>query len=183
MSFLKNFFGTVVLFFICICSLSTLDAMDVFDLTQITTLPDGSMVAVWQDNVDGQFTICSSTYTTSWSVPAVISVTGESSFYPKMYMNDSGNIVVGWQAVDTTNGTYVLKAATKLAGASWGTPALLSNPDNQIQNTFQFKVDDLGANGNAVAIWSEIDPSTGDYSIWSETTPFEGSWGTAAQIQ
>lgn len=187
MGFTKNFSLLVVLF-LSIFSLNTIEAVGTLDLMQITSLPNGIQVAVWQDNTNGLYTIYSSTYTSSWSTPAAISVSGDSSFNPKISTNTLGSIACGWQVADPVTGVYELYAATNLDGASWSTPALLSNPNNQATHAFFVSTDpntNSGStpNGNAQIIWTEIDPTNSTYSLWTSTTTFNGTWSAAVQIE
>ena len=170
-----------VMFF---CSTAWAYAEDVYDLPQIVKASDGSMIAVWQLNDDGMFSILAATYnplTTTWGAPTTISTANESSFGPRVYMNGLDNVVVGYTAINTTTGTYNLKVAMKLFGSSWGTPATVCAATHHVQS-FSLKVDESGTYGTVTATWVKGCPATGP-GVFVSTAAFGGNWDTPTQIQ
>jgi hypothetical protein len=89
---------------------------------------------------------------------------------PQMEMDSSGNTVAIWPQ---SFGNYnVINAATHPYGGSWTSPVQIS-PSSQ--NSFSPALEANGA-GDAVAVWSIIDTSSGNMRIQSSQLPFGGSW-------
>ena len=150
------------------------------DSEQITKLPDGSMVAIWQSNQNDLSSIVSSTCTNgSWATPVTISDSQENSSSPKLYIDDQGNITVGWLALDSTHHAYVLKVITKLVGASWGAAAIVSPVGENVQ-TFHLKTDSSIV-GSLLAIWRSVNAVSGNNGIWVSTA-LGAAWSDPTKI-
>ena len=89
----------------------------------------------------------------------------------------SGRAVVLWTQLSSVTG-YDLWALPVDPAGGWGSPALLETGTGIVGNASV----GIDANGNAVAVWSQIGPAT-RFSIYANRyTPGSG-WGTAALIE
>ncbi|SDZ61509.1 hypothetical protein SAMN05518854_108303 [Variovorax sp. YR266] len=89
----------------------------------------------------------------------------------------SGRAVVVWTQLSSVTG-YDLWALQVDPSTGWGTPALLETGTG----TVGFASAGIDANGNAVAVWSQIGPAT-RFSIYANRYTPAGGWGTAALIE
>lgn len=90
---------------------------------------------------------------------------------------NSGRAVVAWTQLSSP-GAYDLWALQVDPSTGWGTPALLETGSG----TVGFASTGIDANGNAVAVWSQIGPAT-RFSIYANRYTAGGGWGTAALIE
>ncbi|WP_369645925.1 hypothetical protein [Variovorax sp. V118] len=89
----------------------------------------------------------------------------------------SGRAVVLWTQLSSVTG-YDLWALPVDPAGGWGSPALLET-DTGIVGNASVGID---ANGNAVAVWSQIGPAT-RFSIYANRYTPAGGWGTAALVE
>ncbi|BEP70817.1 hypothetical protein GmRootV35_53310 [Variovorax sp. V35] len=89
----------------------------------------------------------------------------------------SGRAVVLWTQLSSVTG-YDLWALPVDPAGGWGSPALLETGTGIVGNASV----GIDANGNAVAVWSQIGPAT-RFSIYANRYTPAGGWGTAALIE
>jgi hypothetical protein len=68
--------------------------------------------------------------------------------------------------------------SSRFAGGSWGTPSLIENVNTGDASSPQVAVD---ADGNALAVWEQMNNATNFSEIWSNQYA-AGSWGTAVLV-
>lgn len=181
-NFITNLMISSILVLVTISTKTYAAPITYVESSQIIVCPDGSMVSVWQSNVDDSSSIQTSMYDRNqWSTPEAISVAEQYSFNPKLIKDSQGNVVVGWLGLDINQAIYVLCVATKSFGDVWSVPVVLSSRDKQVQS-FSFNSDTVAGTGTFSAIWTEIDNTTGDISILSSTYMVGGSWSPEVRI-
>ena len=90
---------------------------------------------------------------------------------------NSGRAVVAWTQLSSP-GAYDMWALQVDPATGWGAPALLETG----AGTVGFASTGIDANGNAVAVWSQIGPAT-RFSIYANRYTPSGGWGTAELIE
>ena len=125
----------------------------------------GNAVAIWiQDGGTGIYTVWASRYSAGvWTAPRVIQSGDTDATGPQVAVDSAGNAVSVWYQQESDTGDYTIRANRYAASAAaWGTPQVI-----------QRGTDDAGfpqvhctANGEAVAVWSQLDDS-GVSQIWA----------------
>jgi hypothetical protein len=122
----------------------------------------GDAVAIWKQFEGGQTNLYARRYTPSsgWDLPVRVAYT-ESVFVldADVTLSDNGDATAVWSQNDFR---YNIYANHSTAGSGWGTATLIET--NNVNNAHVPEVAS-DANGNAIAIWQQLDETY--YSVWS----------------
>ena len=142
------------------------------DDPQIAAGSDGTATAVWQRYDGSNYIIQAATRPPGGSfAPTVdISVAGEDAYYPQVAVGPDGTATAVWERYDGSN--YIIQAATRPPGGSFGTPVNLSGGVNS-----QVAV---GPDGTATAVWERDDGS--NTIIQAATRPPGGPFADPNQL-
>lgn len=140
----------------------------------------GRAVAVWRrlDGRTGEHHLWSSRATAAgvWSAPERLESNAGSVAEIRLAVDrSSGRGMVSWIQ---TGATVDLRARALDPATGWGAAALVESGAGMV-GVSSVGVD---ANGNAVAVWSQIGPATG-FSIFANRFTLAGGWGTAGLIE
>ena len=142
----------------------------------LAVAPDATTTAVWQ-RFDGTSTIRSATRPPGGSFGAPVelsSVSGQNAFSPQIATAPDGTATAVWRRFDSSN--YIIQAATRPPGGSFGTPVNLSDAG---QNA-SFPQITAAPDGTVTAVWSRLDGSNS--IIQAATRPPGGSFGTPVDL-
>lgn len=140
---------------------------------QVAITSDGKQVAIWEDLESSEFEIQFSKCPASgsWSSSVNLSPLPGDALYPKIAINDAGNIGVVWQQLETS--TYAIKSTFANWGSSFPTAVDVGSASGNCYYP-QIAMDHLG---NMVSVWQELNSGNVCLSIFSS-----GSWGTPRVI-
>lgn len=152
------------------------------ELPQIEVDVNGNVIAVWESTSFTATTVWANRYVigTGWGTASQIGSgnTNSVSVNPQVAIDGSGNGFVVWSQYN--GGVLNIWGNRYAAGTSWGTAALISDNVN-ISTNPQIAAD---ANGNAIAVWEQVNYTTGGNSdIWSNRYATGTGWGAAAKMQ
>ncbi len=143
---------------------------------QVAVDPPGSVTVVWQQ-ADGTRTgIWSNRYTPSsgWgSARSIANGSASEAANPQVAVDPAGNAVAVWEQSD---GIKTSIWSNRHTSAGWGAAERIAGEAGGDALTPQVGVD---ANGNAVAVWSQLDSTR---NIWSNRYAPSRGWGTAERI-
>jgi hypothetical protein len=135
----------------------------------------GRVTAVWgQSTGDGQVVVAA-VHPNSGGWQAPVDVSGhhaEGVGSPQVAVDARGDATAVW--AELSDGDYVVTAATRPAGGSWGTPVALSAPSFSPNLEVPYPRVAVNAQGDATAIWDfyDIDNATVQATVRSA----KGSW-------
>lgn len=110
-----------------------------------------------------------------WVLPATdLSAPGGNALAPQVAISPDGTIIVVWAGEN--GGSYVVQAAIRPAGGSFGAPVNLSAPSTESMPTDLA----IGPDGAAVAVWQRFEGS--DWIAQAATRPAGGSFGPAEDL-
>ena len=144
---------------------------------------NGSAVAVWSHSDGSRYNIWANRFDgTGWGTPEVIQSVAQNGVYPSgnatffdIATDDNGNVVVVWSQSD---GTLYNIWSNYFNGTNWRGPELIETENN---DQAYFPRVDLNVNGNAVAIWSQVDELNAVQETW--VNHFDGiNWGNAERV-
>lgn len=129
--------------------------------------PNGNSVAMWI-TFDGSNYVAQAVNTLSdgsWTTPVNISNPGVNVTNISLTIDTAGYVVALWDETDGVNS--VIQSGTLPFGGTWSTPTQVSTSGN-----FAY-LPSVGVdqNGNAVAIWLQLDGSS-NYYVWGSSLPF-----------
>ncbi|CDZ81640.1 hypothetical protein BN1013_02176 [Candidatus Rubidus massiliensis] len=153
--------------------------------TNLTMASDsaGNTVAVWEfvsdtydSSIEAAFLPAGSS---TWSSSVTVAGPVINPKFPKVSINDSGNIVLIWTEIDSFWGLNVLYGSTATFGGSWSTPTQISTTDENVSTSnYNAKIT---ATDDIVLTWTSFDNINFDINARSATSSF-GSWGTPVTI-
>ena len=146
---------------------------------QVTSDASGNVTTVWTRSDSGISIVQAATKPVggSWGAPFDVSAAGGDAHRPQLTSDASGNVTAVWFRNDGSN--YIVQAATKPAGASWGAAIDLSAPGRYAQAP-QVTSD---PSGNLTAVWW-LRGSGSDVVIqsttmsWSYVVSFDANGGS-----
>ena len=146
------------------------------DSPQIAVASDGSATAVWirYDGANNIIQAATRPAGGSWSAPSDLSVTGQSAFSPQIAMASDGSATAVWSRFNGAK--YIIQAATRPAGGSWGAPTDLS-ATGQNAGTPHIAI---ASDGSASAVWRRSNGA--NYIVQAASRPAGGSWGAATDL-
>jgi hypothetical protein len=147
-------------------------------LPQVAMDPEGNAVVVWHQSEDGRFDIWSNRYVpeVGWGNAERIddNDTGDAD-YPKVGVDANGHAIAVWKQFEAI--TVEIWANRYAPGVGWGGAERIENNDEGDALRPRMAV---SANGDAIAVWPQVDGSR--YDVWSNAyTPGRG-WGDAERI-
>lgn len=101
----------------------------------------------------------------------------EMPFYPQIAQSRHGDTVAVWEQFDGEH--YNIWGNSKRAHHGWGRASLLSASDTG--HAYNPRVA-VNANGQAVAVWVQMNGAVGSYAIWSSRLEPGSGWGTAMRV-
>ena len=143
---------------------------------QITTAPDGTATAVWYRSNGSNLIIQAATRPPggSFGTPVDLSEVGQNAFNPQITTAPDGTATAVWYRF---NGSiFIIQAATRPPGGSFGTPVDLSEVG---QNAFNSQIT-TAPDGTATAVWFRFNGS--NTIIQAATRPPGGSFGTPVDL-
>jgi len=122
---------------------------DAYD-PQVAFDGQGNAIAVWSRSNGTNLIVQAAVRAVggSFGAPQDLSAAGQKAGFPEVAVDGQGNAIAVWQRFDGTN--YIMQAAVRAAGGSFGAPQDLSAA-GQTANDPQVAVD---GQGNAIAVWS-----------------------------
>jgi hypothetical protein len=146
---------------------------------QIVVGGSGNLIAVWNRNAADDI-IQASRSTDSgvnWSTPVDLSLPGQDAIDARVAADGSGNVVAVWGGEDGNDDANIQASRSTNGGASWSTPANLSE-SGLASIRHQVAVDD---SGNAVVVWLR-DPF-GDSIVQASRFASDGvTWSTPVNV-
>ena len=136
----------------------------------------GDAVAVWQRWVDERLVIQTATRLagTSWRADQNLSEAGVDAHGPQIAVNPAGDAVAVWyQAVGDSY--YVIEAAVRPVGGTWGAPQDLSAP-GATADLPQVAIDRAG---DAIAVWRRFSPAP---YVQAAVRPAGGTWSAPQDL-
>ncbi len=150
------------------------------EMPQIVIDANGNALAVWVQS-DATRNVYSNRYTagTGWGAAVLIETdnAGSASTPPKIAFDASGNALAVWSQSDGTRNNIWSNRYT--IGVGWGAAAVIETDITGYDYAPQIAID---ANGNALAVWSQL-TSIGGYNIWTNRYTVGTGWGTAAILE
>ncbi len=146
--------------------------------------PNGNMVSLWIEEVNGKNCIKAATkagLATAWSTPVIISDQSINSKSPALAVDSTGNAVAVWISDYGVDPTHMLPRlfSTQLPfGGSWTGINVVSDPLQYVQS-FELNVDSAGAIG---VIWYCMTIPEGKFAIFSAQAAMGSGWGTPLQV-
>lgn len=105
-------------------------------------------------------------------------VVANSASSPQCGIDQAGNSISVWQGINTAGSSYIQAASHPVSGA-WSAPVTISALDHHATNP----VLDVNYAGDAVAIWSEVDKTSGNSILWGAMyRASKGTWSAAVAI-
>jgi len=147
---------------------------------QIAFAANGNAVAVWQQHDGTRYNIWANDYQSGsgWQTARLVETdTGDARVPQITVIPGSGIAFAIWRQFDGVS-LYHIWANRYVPGSGWETPQLLQS-DTYDANTPQIAVD---CNGNATAVWMQLDVSGTRNDIWSSRYQ-EGTGWLMAQTQ
>lgn len=133
----------------------------------------GDATAVWMRQ-DGSHPVVESSYRPEqgeWEAPTQVSQPGEGSGNPHVAIDAKGDSLVVWRGED--EGEELLRAAYRPVGGSWGPPANVSAPGEQVQEPRAA----LDPDGNAIVVWAgDSGEEGGNDIVRAAYKPVGGEW-------
>jgi hypothetical protein len=132
----------------------------------------GDVTAVWM-HFDGSRYVVESAYRPEageWEAPTLVSQPGEEGGNPHVALDAKGDSLVVWRGED--EGDEFVRAAYRPLGGSWGQPADVSSPGEQVEALR----DAVDPEGNAIVAWS------GDGIARAAFKPVAGSWEEPVEL-
>lgn len=140
----------------------------------------GNINVAWHDDTSGTNKIHYSRSTdngTSWSLPKILPSNSQSSMFPAIAVDDSGNICAVWRDIFSSN-TEIFFCHSGDSGANWSGAKNLSSSSGYSEYP-KLVMDNAG---NTNVVWSD-DSGTGPYQIlFSRSTDFGTSWSPPIKI-
>jgi hypothetical protein len=146
---------------------------------QIAIDASGNALAVWRQSDGTRNNAWANRFTpaSGWGTATLIETNNSGQVYNvQIAMNASGNAMVVWQQFDGVSHDNIW-ANRYTPGTGWGSAELIEG-DSAEAGTPQIALD---ANGNAIAVWQQIDGTR--FSIWASRFTPAGGWGAAALIE
>jgi hypothetical protein len=137
---------------------------------KIAVDPQGAAVAVWESGGPEDTAVQAatrSTATSSWSAPVELAAAGDATTEAHVAIDAAGNIAAVWVIHPENPGPAYVEAATRPAGGTWSTPAVISQG-----NSASWPRIAVDSHGNFTAIWGGFDViesavKPADSSSWS----------------
>ena len=101
----------------------------------------------------------------------------EIPFYPQIAESTHGDIVAVWEQFDGAH--YNIWGNSRRAHQGWGRAHLMQTSDGA--HSYNPRVA-VNAQGQAVAVWVQMDSAKGTYGIWSSSLEPGADWDTAVQV-
>lgn len=148
----------------------------------VDTNSHGSAVAVWVQGDKGKIALWASLYSidSGWGAPNRITATSDTaeinSYFPRIAINDSGNVTLIWLQEGGNKKNILSKRYTPDKG--WGDASIIQENIDEAATTPQIT---KSKNGDIFAIWSQSDGNR--YNIWSNHYKNGVGWSTAQLIE
>jgi hypothetical protein len=148
---------------------------------QVAANASGDAVAVWSQHDGTAQRIYARRHTAGvgWGSVERIDAGTLGAGVAQVAIDDSGNAMAVWQqdGLDTTRRIY---ANRYTAGTGWGSPQLIGSSAEVNEDYAQVAI---SANGDAIAVWQQVDRMTGLQSIAANRFVLSGGWGTHVLIE
>ena len=102
----------------------------------------------------------------------------EIPFYPQFAESAHGDIVAVWEQFDGAH--YSIWGNSRRAHQGWGRAHLMQTSDSA--HSYNPRVA-INAQGQAAAVWVQMDSALGTYGIWSSRLEPGAAWGAAVQVE
>lgn len=102
----------------------------------------------------------------------------EIPFYPQIAKSAHGDLVAVWEQFDGER--YSIWGNSRRAHQEWGRAQQLQTSDTA--NSYNPRVA-INAQGQAAAVWVQMDGAQGTYGIWSSRLEPGAGWGAAVQVE
>jgi hypothetical protein len=152
------------------------------DVPRIAVDHQGNAFAVWEDRRNGDYDIyfayrpITGTWSTNRKVNASPAEDGEA---PAIAADPEGNTYVIWQQEGPIYDDIWF--SYRAADGTWSANELVNEYDGN-WNWYSKPDIDVDADGNAYAVWENLDGSSFLWSIESDYRPAGGIWGTDAEV-
>jgi len=159
--------------------ISLVTASKLLPLTQYTLTVTGGVRGQFGESLANAVTNQFTTSDKIWGTAGLIETTAGGAYFPEIAFDTNGNALAVWFQSDGTRDNIWSNRYT--VGTGWGTATLIET-DNAGSAAFpQIAVD---VNGNALAVWQQVDGGGGNInSIWSNRYTLGSGWGTAMLIE
>ena len=114
-----------------------------------------------------------------WGEPVQIDDGNGSAVNPKLAVDDAGNGFAVWEQATDDGATQNIWTNRYDVDDGWGTPELLQNDEVTFARSPSVAADPAG---NAIAVWVQADPDTGQRVIWANRYEPSSGWGSAGPI-
>ncbi|MCE5293641.1 MAG: hypothetical protein LLF94_03380 [Chlamydiales bacterium] len=141
----------------------------------------GNKISVWEA-LDAKETRVIQASTLSavdsvWSESVTISLPTLNPTRPQLAVNEQGDAVVVWTAVNEEKGICCLYAVMKPYNGSWTSPHMLSTNDEDVAHEYHIE---LNSTGNILVIWNAH--KNGQDCVFSASSTMGSSWSTPTAI-
>ena len=102
----------------------------------------------------------------------------EIPFYPQIAESTHGDTVAVWEQFDGAH--YSIWGNSRRAHQGWGRAHLVQTSDSA--HSYNPRVA-INAQGQAAAVWVQMDSAMGSYGIWSSRLEPGAGWGAAVQVE
>jgi hypothetical protein len=150
-------------------------------LPQIAVDAQRNALAVWQYDDALGTAIFASHYdrTDLWGEPVPIDDGNGGAANPRLAVDDAGNGFVVWEQVSDGGAIQNIWTNRYDVDDGWGTPELLQDDELTFGRSPSIAADPAG---NALAVWVQQDPDTGNRVIWAKRYQPGSGWEAAGPI-
>lgn len=154
---------------------------NIADLPQVAMDSAGNAIAVWQQAANGIKSIYANRYAagTGWEGAELLEASNSgAALNPHVAMNTSGDAIAVWE--QSAGGLWRLYSNRYVPGTGWEGAMVIDNGNNQNAMYPQVAMD---SNGNAVAVWCELELVEFTYrSIWANRYVAGTGWTGATLV-
>lgn len=138
-------------------------------------------IVVWQYDETDSSSIYASRYTRTdlWSDPVLIDDGSGNAINPRLAVDEAGYGFVVWEQESDDGSTQSIWSNRYVVDEGWGTPEIIQNEQTTFGRSPSVAADPAG---NAIAVWIQIDPDTGNRVTWANRYEVGSGWGTAEAI-
>jgi hypothetical protein len=150
---------------------------------QIAFDSNGNAIAVWHQSDGTRSNIWADRYEvgSGWGNAELIENDDAGGAYlPQIAFDATGNAIAVWHQSDGTSSS--IRANRYVAGSGWGSAEIIRSYGGGLGEAHSPQIA-MDPNGNAIAVWSELDVGYLHDDIWAKRYVAGSGWGSAEPIE